>query len=181
MQSLRPVRRVAELGSLDLMRTLLAITFFVVLGFTGYAQKTAPVSWKLQPPTSGLYGPDPSQRWYTGELVRIDGTNFHYTRFTDVAGSPVPAYTGRVVLYGDHIYLDHPGVPYPYRISGLLTNRPVLWTWEGYEQWKKTGKIDELGILYLEKPRVEQGAAANGSQPSRSQTNRTSSAAGSRR
>jgi hypothetical protein len=166
------------------MKTPAGIAILLGLGVLAYAQQShravVSVSWKLQPPVSGRYVPDPSKSWFAGEIVQIDGTNFHYTQFTDVGSARVPDYRGRVLIFKDHIYLDHPGMAYPYRISGLLTNRPVIWTWKGYEQWRKSGEIDELDILYLEIPGGEQGAATKGSQPSRSQTNRTSSATGFR-
>jgi len=34
--------------------------------------------WKPQTLASGVYGPDPKYVWYAGEVIKIDGTNFHY-------------------------------------------------------------------------------------------------------
>ena len=140
-------------------------------------------TWKPQPLASGLYEPDPKNLWFAGELIKIDGTNFHYTYFTDVivVGTPTPNYTGTVVQLKDHILLGHPKIPNPHRISGVLSNRPVLWVWDGHQEWRRLGlnpKPDEL--LYMRPVKVEPNGAANGRQPGRSATNRTSSAAGSR-
>jgi len=136
--------------------------------------------WKPQPLANGLYEPDPRHRSFAGELIGIQGTNFHYTRFTDVLGVPTPNYTGTIVQVKDHVLFNHPKVPNPERISGVLCNRPVLWEWESYDLWKRLGvdpKPHEL--LYLVPAKAEPGGAANRSQPAGPGTNRASPAAGS--
>ncbi|HSY18474.1 MAG TPA: hypothetical protein VK815_09085 [Candidatus Acidoferrales bacterium] len=108
----------------------------------------------LQAPPPGRYTPwhDPKDqiKWYAGEIIVITRTNFHYTTFSDVI-RPMPDYSGPLTVFKDHVYLDHPGVPYPYRVAGVADGLPVLLTWEGYEQWKRTGKVFELNVLNLEK------------------------------
>ena len=80
----------------DLMRTLAVIAALIGVGLLAQAQQNRKAasqpSWKLQPPISGRYVPNPSRSLYAGELIRIDGTNFHYTRFTDVDDARVPDY-----------------------------------------------------------------------------------------
>jgi hypothetical protein len=168
------------------MRALLAIIVFGHLQSATHAQLAtnvqSSVAWKPQALSNGLYEPDPRISWFAGELIRINGTNFHYGYFTDVLGVPTPDYTGTVVQLKDHILLNHPKVPNPERISGVLSNRPVLWVWDGYQEWKRLGldpKPDE--VLYLRTTKAERGGPANRSQPVGSQTNRTTSAAGSGR
>jgi hypothetical protein len=106
----------------------------------------------LAPPALGTYKPwrDPKERWYAGEIIILTNSSFHYIKFSDVVGRHRD-YSGTLSIFKDHIYLNHPDVPYPYRIAGVADGVPVLFTWEGYEQWKKTGKVFELNILYGEK------------------------------
>jgi len=109
--------------------------------------------FSVSAPAFGLYGPwrdKDKTGWYGGELITITNATFNYTTFSDVAGKR-PEYSGALLVLTDHIYLNHPGVPYPYRVAGVADGVPVLFTWEGYEQWKKTGKVFELNILYLQK------------------------------
>src|SRR5882757_8526512 len=64
----------------------------------------------LQAPAPGRYTPwhDPKDqiKWYAGEIIVISGTNFHYTRFSDVV-RPMPDYSGPLTVFKDHVYLDH--------------------------------------------------------------------------
>jgi hypothetical protein len=165
--------------SFDMIRTS-AIP--LLMGFLLGCAPHRTVQWRPQALANGLYEPDPKESWFAGELITINGTNFHYGYFTDVLGVPRPDYAGTIVQLKDHILLEHPKVPNPERISGVLSNRPVLWVWDGYQEWRRLGldpKPHEL--LYLRPVKVEPNGAANGSQPFRSETNSTSSAAGSRR
>jgi hypothetical protein len=108
----------------------------------------------LSAPASGTYSPwrDPKDqiKYFAGELISITNSSFHYGTFSDVPDTRVH-YSGSVSVFKDHIYLDHPGIPYPYRVAGVADGVPVLFTWEGYEQWKKTGKVFELNVLFCQK------------------------------
>jgi hypothetical protein len=112
-------------------------------------------------PTDGRYAPwrDPKKQSdaFAGEIITITNGSFHYATFSDVIDRkhPLPDYSGRLRVFRDHVYLDHPGVPYPYRVAGRANGTPVLVTWEGYEQWKKAKKIFELNILWLWKEDAE--------------------------
>jgi hypothetical protein len=107
-------------------------------------------------PAEGEYGPwhDVKQYWYAGEITTIPNGSFRYTWFSDAMSDrrPQPPYSGPLKVFSDHIYLDHPGVCYPYRVAGKADGTPVIMTWEGYEQWKKTKKVFELNILWLVPP-----------------------------
>ncbi|WP_150107222.1 hypothetical protein [Pedosphaera parvula] len=139
------------------------VTFLVLLVFTGHAEERSPdgmipvAKFVVSAPASGKYVPwrDPkdSPKWYAGELVVISESSFHYSQFSDAIdpNRPERDYSGKLSVFKDHIYLDHPGVPFPYRISGVADGVQVLLTWEGYEQWKRTKKVFELNLLYLEK------------------------------
>ena len=135
------------------MKALFAIIVFGYLGNASDAQEAtnaqSSVDWKPQALSSGIYEPDRECYWFAGEVIRIDGTNFYYHHFTDVP--PFSSdYTGAVVQLKDHILLDHPKVPSPERISGLLSNRPVLWVWDGYQEWKRLGlNPNPSELLYL--------------------------------
>ncbi|MBK1884338.1 hypothetical protein JIN85_18110 [Luteolibacter pohnpeiensis] len=104
-------------------------------------------------PTNGRYTPhrDKSDHWYAGEIITIKYPTFRYEYFTDVADAETPDYTGKIQLFEDHIFLNHPGVPYPYRVAGFLDGRSVLLSWEAYQSWKKNGRVSRGGILYLQK------------------------------
>src|SRR5262245_47359239 len=93
--------------------------------------------FQISPPASGRYAPwrdrKDSPKCYAGELITISESTFRYSYFSDVVdpNRPEPNYSGKLLTFKDHIYLDHPGVPYPYRVSGLADGVPVLLTWEG--------------------------------------------------
>ena len=110
-----------------------------------------PLTWQPRPPPDGQYEPDHRFEWYAGEQIRIQGTHFHYTRFHDVVGVGW-ASEGTLNVFPDHVVLNGAKVLNPYRISGLLTNHPVLWTQQGFEQWTNNGSIDPMEILYLSHP-----------------------------
>ncbi|HZV35079.1 MAG TPA: hypothetical protein VFB72_10950 [Verrucomicrobiae bacterium] len=139
------------------MRTLAVLLLFALTCHAGDRSSDGMVSvakFSLSPPASGLYGPwrdKDKNRPYAGELIVITNASFRYTTFSDVVGKR-PEYSGTVSVFKDHIYLNHPGIPYPYRVAGVADGVPVLFTWEGFEQWKKTGKVFELNVLYLQKP-----------------------------
>jgi len=120
-------------------------------------------SFAIAPLADGKYTPwrAPEERdaWYAGEIIILNGSTFHYARFSDVS-SGQRDYSGRVNAYQNHIYLDHPSIPYPYRIAGTADGKPVLLTWEGYEQWKKTGKVAENDILYRQNMEALNGRKA---------------------
>jgi hypothetical protein len=138
-------------------------------------------------PVEGRYAPwrDPKNQinWWAGELITITNASFRYSTFSDVIDSkhPRPDYSGPLKVF--HVYLDHPGVPYPYRVAGRADGTPVLVTWEGYEQWKKDRKIFQLNILWLwkEDAKMVKTVQRTGASRSSQETNRPSSAAGARR
>ena len=156
------------------MRALFAIIVFGLLQTASDAQQAtnaqSSVAWKPQALASGIYEPDSKYRWYAGEVIEIDGTNFQYHHFTDVPPPPsdYTNYTGAVVQLKDHIMLDHPKVPNPERISGLLSNLPVLWVWDGYQQWKRWGgNPGPKEVLYL-RPTNTYGVEVSGEVDGRS-------------
>jgi hypothetical protein len=139
------------------MRTLAILMLLTLACHAGQRSSDGmiPVAkFVVSTPASGLYGPwrdaKDQTKWYAGELITVTNSSFRYTTFSDVVGKR-PDYSGTVSVFKDHIYLDHPGVPYPYRVAGVADGTPVLFTWEGYEQWKKTGKVFMLNVLYLQK------------------------------
>ena len=142
------------------MKILALLMILTVSVCAGERAKDGMISIKkfeIAPPASGTYAPwrdrKDSPRWYAGELITITNSMFRYGRFSDVIDPdrPQPDYSGKISIFKDHIFLDHPGIAYPYRVSGLADGVPVLLTWEGYEQWKKKQKVFELNLLYLEK------------------------------
>jgi hypothetical protein len=123
-------------------------------------------------PTEGRYGPwrdRNKEGWYAGEIITITNAFFRYVTFSDVGDPkhPRPDYSGPIKIFPDHIFLDHPGVPYPYRVAGRADGRPVLVTWEGYKQWKKRKSIFELNILWLQKEDAKKANKITGVLPSR--------------
>ena len=136
------------------------LVLLLLLALTSYAAERSsdgmiPIAkFTISAPASGTYAPWHDRKdqikWYAGEIIIITNSSFRYTTFSDVVGKR-PDYSGTVSVFKDHIYLDHPGIPYPYRVAGVADGVPVLFTWEGYEQWKKTRKIFMLNLLYLEK------------------------------
>ncbi len=115
-----------------------------------------PISkFEVSAPATGRYAPwrDPKDQiqYYGGEIIVVRDASFQYVVFSDYLGRPLPDYSGPLMTFKDHVYLDHPGVRLPYRVAGIADGVSVLVTWAGYEEWKKTGKIFELDILYLEK------------------------------
>jgi hypothetical protein len=103
----------------------------------------------------GTYAPwqEPKDQinWFGGELIKINKSSFQYHEFSDDLSHPLPDYSGSVSIFKEHIYLNNTNVPDPYRIAGTADGRPVLLTLDGYQQWKETGKVFELNILYREK------------------------------
>ncbi len=142
------------------MKTFALLTLFVLAGHAAESPKDGmiPVAkFTVQAPATGRYTPwrDSQNQtvWYASEIIVIRESLFRYSRFSDVIDPkrPEPDYSGKLSVFKDHIYLDHPGVPFPYRIAGVADGVPVLLTWESYEQWKKTKKVFELNLLYLER------------------------------
>ena len=148
------------------LRTMRNALLFALLAFTGCSLASAEPPKKEGDRKStfvitllrdGRYTPWRESKdeitYYAGEITTIQGTQFRYTYFTDavIEGRIDPNYSGTLKVFDDHIYLDHPGVPYPYRITGMLDGVYVMVTWEGYQEWKKFGKIMPHHLLYLEK------------------------------
>lgn len=139
------------------MRILAFLMLIVLSGQAAEGSRDGMISVKkfvISAPAAGTYAPwrDPKQnKWFAGEIIVISGSTFRYTTFSDVVGSERD-YSGTLSVLKDHIYLEHPGVPYPYRVTGLADGVPVMLTWAGYEQWKEKGKLEELNLLYLQKP-----------------------------
>jgi|GEM_PF-2533946 len=107
-------------------------------------------------PANGRYSPkrDKKDYGFAGEIVTIKDQTFRFERFTDCVGEETPDYTGKLQVFEDHIFLDHPGIQFPYRIAGILDGRPVLLNWKTYQAWKKGNRIG-YEILYLQKPEVD--------------------------
>jgi len=120
------------------------------------AENKSKNSFVLAPAKDGKYAPwrDPEEaiRHYAGEIVTIDGAKFRSTYFTDVVETEAldSDFSGAVRRYDDHIYLDHPGLAYPYRVTGFLDGTFVMITWRDYEFWKKFGRMPEYGALFLQ-------------------------------
>jgi hypothetical protein len=108
--------------------------------------------FKISLPADGQYAPNQSddEIYYAGETITIKDQTFRFLTFTDIANAEGADFKGKVQVFEDHVFLDHPGVMYPYRIAGTLDGRPVLLTWIAYQSWKKSGQIP-FGILYLQK------------------------------
>ncbi len=105
-------------------------------------------------PTNGTYTPWRDTKnhvnWYAGEIITITNSAFYYVYFTDVRGHE-KKYSGKVSVLKDSIFLDQSGIAEPYRVAGVADGVPVLLKRKAYKQWKETGKISELDILYLDK------------------------------
>ena len=142
---------------------IIAFFMFLVLSASAYAGDRASdgmisiKKFEIAPPASGTYAPwrdrNDSLKWHAGQLITVSGPTFRYVFFSDAIDPdrPQPDYPGKISIFKDHVFLDHPGVPFPYRISGLADGVPVVLTWEGYEQWKKKKKVSGADLLYLEK------------------------------
>lgn len=150
------------------MKALLAILAVYNIGVAGYSQTNtnAPLSltWKYHLPISGSYRPEPSVGFFAGEVIEIKSNKFHYTQFTDDLGFRVPDCEGQIFQFSDHVFFDHRKIPSPDRVSGLLNNHPVLWTYEAFHNWKKTGEIDPMGILFWRQPEIKRDAVTNRSE-----------------
>ncbi len=104
-------------------------------------------------PANGQYMPqrNRSDHYFAGQIITIKDQTFRYEYFTDVVNAETPDYTGKIQVFEDHIFLDHPGVPYPYRVAGVLDGRSVLLSWEAFQSLKKNGRVSRGDILYLQK------------------------------
>jgi hypothetical protein len=105
-------------------------------------------------PADGTYVPNPKHSWYAGEVIVIAGAKFQWSYFTDDLAHAPQDRKGPIRFFSDHIVLDEPHITKPKRIPGVVDGVPVLWEPEAYEKWKKTGKVDDLGILFRESPSV---------------------------
>ena len=146
---------ISRIASLVKSVSFLMLFIFPVHAAQPDKQGMIPVAkFVVQAPASGNYAPWQSKNhWaYAGEIIVISGSTFRYRRFTDVlSDKPEPDYSGSFSVFENHINLDHPNVPNPYRVAGVADGVPVLMTQKGFEQWKKTGKVSELNVLYQEK------------------------------
>jgi len=145
------------------MKALLVIILFsfAVAGHSQSNTNAAPLlTWKFQAPVDGRYCPQ-SGGWFAYENIAIEGNRFHYFITSDSLGHRNPDYRGKIIQFPDHIWLDHRKVPNADRVPGLLANHPVLWTYEAFDHWKKTGEIDPTGILYRSKPQIVCDPATN--------------------
>ena len=147
-----------QFHSLTCLFCLLLLFFSATSGMSSNKSEDGDIlinKFKLSPPANGTYAPWRNQKnqinCYGGELITIKASSFEYTTFSDVIGAERPDYKGHIEVFNDHIYLDHPGVPYPYRMSGIADGVLVLITWEGYEEWKKKHTISRGNILFLQK------------------------------
>lgn len=146
------------------MKALLAILAIYSVGVAAHSQSNtnaAPLfTWKARPPLSGCYMPE-GPGLLAGEILDIKSNRFRYTWFTDSIPFHAPDYTGNIIEFSDHIFFDHCKIPSPDRVSGLLDDRPVLWTYEAFNNWKRTGKIDPTGILYWNQPETKRDPLTN--------------------
>lgn len=149
------------------MKTLVFALLFTSLGCAAAKAQDYRISkFMVSAPTPGTYAPwrDSSEndgRFFAGEIIIIHDTSFRYGNFSDDLDTNYPPddFTGKLSVFKDHIFLNHPGVPYPYRIAGKADGTPVLMTWKAHEQWKKTGKVSHGygDILFLEKKNKSPG------------------------
>jgi len=137
------------------------LSTFAVAGHSETNTNAAPtLTWKFQAPVDGMYGPLSTAGCFAYENIEIEGNHFRYFITSDCLGGN-PDYKGKIIQFNDHIWLDHRKMPSPDWVSGLLTNRPVLWTYEAFDHWKKTGQIDPMGILYRSEPLIARDPATN--------------------
>ncbi|WP_414664858.1 hypothetical protein [Horticoccus sp. 23ND18S-11] len=140
---------------LSLLSAAVVVGLFV-MSYAADAPKVG-TGFTIAPVKDGRYVPWRDSRnegkYYAGEITTVVGTKFRCIYFTDVIRQEEirPDYSGTLKSYADHIYLDHPGVAYPYRVTGFLHGAFVMTTWRNYEHWKKFGSMPEHGTLYLEK------------------------------
>jgi hypothetical protein len=66
-----------------------------------------PENWRYMPHR------DKSDHYFDGQIITIKDQTFRYEYFTDVVSAETPDYTSKIQVFDDHIFLDHPGVPYP--------------------------------------------------------------------
>ncbi|WP_415909466.1 hypothetical protein [Oleiharenicola sp. Vm1] len=141
---------------------LLCVWFGIAASFAAAPKKN---SFVVAPPKDGRYVPwrksEDSSRHYAGEIITLSGAGFRYQYFTDVIEEEVivPDWSGGLKISPDHIYLDHPAVPFPYRITGLLDGVFVMTTWRAVEHWKKFGNMQDYDVLYLETKKAPNQAA----------------------
>jgi len=134
--------------------SLLLFSLFGCAHNIGHYHNIRISKFKLSEPAPGTYAPQDSHNrimFFAGEIIIIEGSSFRYTRFSDVGSYIPPDYRGEFSSFSDHIYLNDPRVPSPFRIAGVADGTSVLLTREAYEQWQKTGAVAPGTILYLQK------------------------------
>ena len=90
-----------------------------------------------------------------GEIIAIRKGAFNYRSWSSIEDrSSAPLYAGTLVLLKDRIFLDHPEVAFPYRVSGMADGVSVLLKWRGFEDWKRTHTLLPSDILYLQDLRL---------------------------
>jgi len=110
------------------------------------------VKFKISNLHDGLYVPYRTISFrgvFTSERLTIKNNTFHYKYFTDVVDAYAPDFKGAIRAKKDIIFLDHPGMSFPYRVTGKLEGRPVILTWRAHQKWLKDGLRPSKGILYL--------------------------------
>ncbi len=140
------------------MRSLLAYFLLLAAGFGAEGRETAHIaiaSFVVTLPVNGVYAPwrnvQESLDHPTGEIIAIRKGTFNHRAWTDAeTRDKAPLHSGKLALLKDRIFLDHPEVAYPYRVSGLADGVQVLLKWRGFEDWKKTGSLSPSDILYLQ-------------------------------
>jgi hypothetical protein len=149
------------------VKTFLIIIIFSIFVLAGHSQNNtnaAPsLTWKFQPPVNGSYAWGWTEGLLASENIEIEGNYFRYFILSDSIsiGHRIPIYKGKIIQFADHVWLKNRKIPNPDRVSGLLTNRPVIWTCEAFDRWKKTGEIDPMGILYRWEPVIPRDPATN--------------------
>lgn len=106
-----------------------------------------PNATKTAGPPEGRYGPNPQRLAMAGEIITVTRDSFRQEYFSDIRPLP-PGCSGKIKVFKDHFILDHPQAENPERVAGVLNGVPVVWTKDAFQLWKKTGHVDESGILY---------------------------------
>ena len=127
-----------------------------VSGIAVFAAAPKKRGFVLAPPKAGVYAPwhnsTEALGFYAGEIITLSKEAFRYQLKTDVIEEDniLQDWEGSLRIFEGHIYLDHPGVPFPYRITGYLDGVFVMTTWRTFERWKKFGVMEDYEVLYLQ-------------------------------
>jgi len=133
---------------------LLLFSLFGCAHNIGHYHEIRISKFKISDPTPGTYTPwSPHNKigYFAGEVIIMQGSTFRYTGFSDTSSYIPPDYRGEFSSFSDHIYLNDPRVPSPFRVAGTADGVSVLLSREGYKQWQTTGTVAPGMVLYLQK------------------------------